>query len=189
MSIAEETVSLFLRCRTMPGLCWPLSGWRDIALRNRKDVPHKVYEPLARRVARHSWECHFFVRHRPLPWRGFASRRRNRVLAGQFLVCQPTTEDGAHSLNKTLGIATLALVISARLLVEVAEQRKRLHAHIGALETPLQERPEILDAISMYVAFNVPLGMVHELMNVVFLKPGVGRQFISEYFGTRRDVG
>jgi hypothetical protein len=56
------------------------------------------------------------LRHRPLPWRGFVSRRRNCVFASQFFVSQPPSEHGASGLNKAIRITTFALISTETLV-------------------------------------------------------------------------
>lgn len=118
----------------------------NFAFRNREHVPDKIYKPLARRVARHSRERHFLVRH-PLPCRGLASRRSGGFFAGQFLVGQPSSERGSQRFDEPIRVVAFALIISKRLFIEVAEQVKRLDTDIGAFDAALQERPEVLDPV------------------------------------------
>ena len=61
-------------------------------------------------------------------------------------------------------------------------------ADVGSFQAALQKGPEILDPVGVHVAANVLFGVVHELVNVIFLEASVGRQFIGEDFGTRLDV-
>jgi hypothetical protein len=66
---------------------------------------------------------------------------------------------------------------------------KWFNADVGPLQTALQQTPEVLHAVSVYIAFHVPFGMVHELVNIIFLKAGVGRQFVGEYLRPRFNIG
>src|ERR1700677_543873 len=36
----------------------------------------------------------------------------------------------------------------------------------------------------MDITFDVPLSMVHELMDVICIEAGIGREFVGEYFAT-----
>jgi hypothetical protein len=54
----------------------------------------------------------------------------------------------------------MRFVEPAALLIKVTEQMERFDAHVGALDRPLQERPEVLAAVGMHVPVNVALGMV-----------------------------
>src|ERR1700687_5013563 len=40
----------------------------------------------------------------------------------------------------------------------------------------------------MYISAHVLFGVIHELMDVLFVEAGIGRQFISEQFRTARDI-
>src|SRR6266852_7928525 len=107
------------------------------SLWNREDMPHEIHKLLARRVSRYFRKLHLFLRHRPLPWRGFASRRGDCFFAGQFLVCQPPSEHRTRGLNEAVRVATFALIVPKRLFVKVAEQMKGLNAHVSTFQSAL----------------------------------------------------
>jgi len=153
-------------------------------------MTHKIHKSLARRVARHFRELHFFLRHSPLPWRGLESRRRNCILPGQFVVGQPPSEYRACGFGEPASIAIfmLALVISKRLLIQVTEQMERLDTDVSAFDAALEQRPKILDSVGVDVALHVSFGMVHELVDVILSESGVRRQFIGEQFRAACDV-
>jgi hypothetical protein len=111
-------------------------------------------------------------------------------LPGQLLIGQASASDRRKNFREatTVAIVMLALVISERLLIEIAEQMERLDADVGSFQAALQQRPEILDAIRVNIAANVLFGMIHKLMNVILVESGIRRQFISEYFGPRFNV-
>lgn len=58
---------------------------------------------------------------------------------------------------------------------------KRLDAHIRAFQRSLEQRPEILDSIRMYIAVYVFFRVVDHLMNVVLFKAVVSDPRIAEY--------
>jgi hypothetical protein len=107
----------------------------------------------------------------------------------QLLIGQASASHSRKNFRNSASVpvSVLALVITECLFVKVAEQVERLDADIGAFQPALQQRPEVFDTVRMYVAANVFLGVVDELVNVVFFKTGIGRQFVSEHFGTRFD--
>jgi len=146
---------------------------------------HKL---LSWRIARHGRKLHFRFRHFPLPWRGFASRRRDGVFAGEFLVCQPPPECGAGDFDKAVSIVTLALVIAERLLIKIAEQMEGLDTDVGSFETALQQRPEILDSVCVNASVNIGLGMIHELMNIIRIESSIRREFIGKHLRACFDV-
>jgi hypothetical protein len=108
----------------------------------------------------------------------------------QLLIGQATASDAGQDFREaaTITLAMLALVVSKGLLVQVAEQMEGFDTDVGSLQSPLQQRPEVLNAISMYVTFNILFGMIDELVNIIFLKAGIGCQFVSEHFGTRFNI-
>jgi hypothetical protein len=73
-------------------------------------VAREIHELFARRVARYGRKLHFRFGHWPLPSRGLASRRRDRVFAGQFLVGQASPECRTCGFDETHPIAGLALL-------------------------------------------------------------------------------
>src|SRR5216683_463621 len=111
-------------------------------------MTRQIQELLFGRFPWNLRECHFRFRH-PLPCRGFALYFRSGVFAGQFLVGQSLTECRASGLDEACRVRALALIVAESLLIQIAEQMKRLDAHVGPLQTTLQERPEILDPVRM----------------------------------------
>jgi deoxycytidine triphosphate deaminase len=109
---------------------------------------------------------------------------------GQLLVGQASASGARHDFREAASVSTamLAFVIAERLLVQVSEQVKRLDRNVSAFQATLKQGPEVLNPIGMYVAFNVLFGVIHKLMNIVFLKAGVRRQFVGEHFGTRFNI-
>jgi hypothetical protein len=71
------------------------------------------------------------------------------------------------------------VVETERLLVQVAEQVKRFDAHVGAVEAPLQQRPEVLAAVRVDRAVRVGFGLVDHFVCVVGSQSRVGRERIG----------
>jgi hypothetical protein len=46
----------------------------------------------------------------------------------------------------------------------------------------------MFDAICMYVAFDVLLGMIYKLVYVLFVAAGIRRQFVCEYLRVALDM-
>ena len=63
-----------------------------------------------------------------------------------------------------------------------------LNAHIRALNGSLQETPEVLYAVRVYVAVNILLSVVNDLVGVLRIKPVVGQQFVCHDFGAAPNV-
>lgn len=62
---------------------------------------------------------------------------------------QTATDDvGRSGFKPGLVILVLAVVVAERLLIEVAKQMERFDTHIGSAQAALQQRPEVLKAIS-----------------------------------------
>src|SRR3990167_1721729 len=90
----------------------------------------------------------------PRPWRLVSRRRR---LADEGLVRQSPPDDGAQRFHEAPAVAfrVAAFVEPERLLVQIPEEMKRLHADVGALDRPLHERPEVFKAVRMDAALHV----------------------------------
>src|SRR5439155_2093351 len=69
------------------------------------------------------------------------------------------------------------------------EQMKRFDAHVGALDGPLEERPEILAPVRVDLAVDVGFRMVDHVVGVVAMQTGVGLQGIAVHGRARFDVG
>src|ERR1044072_3590636 len=90
-----------------------------------------------------------------------------RGLARQFFAGQALACDGLDHAQEPVGVVALALVEAERLLVKVAEQVKRLHRNIRALNRTLEKRPKVFDAVRVNVAAHVLFRVVGELVNVI----------------------
>src|SRR5207247_3799736 len=73
----------------------------------------------------------------------------------------------------------LPIVESERLLINIAEQMKRLYGNISSTKATLQQRPEILYALHVNLSVNVLLKVVHELMIVFRFEIVVASKLIS----------
>ena len=61
----------------------------------------------------------------------------------------------------------MTFVVAESLFVKVSEETKRLDTYIRAFNGALQETPEVLHAVRVYVSFNVRLGMIDYVVSVV----------------------
>jgi len=98
-----------------------------------------------------------FGARRPLPCLALP-----RSEAGQFSVGKPLAHDASGSAQEPNAVSHLAVVEPESLLVDVAEQVERLDAHVGAAQGPLEEAPEVLDAVGVDVLADVLLGGVRD---------------------------
>jgi hypothetical protein len=48
---------------------------------------------------------------------------------------------------------------------------ERFDGHVGALQGPLQQRPEIFDGVGVDLSIHVPLSMVDNAMDEIALRP------------------
>src|SRR6266851_865415 len=147
LSIEWPSVSL---CRALSYAAVLMFALR---LSNQKNMPREIHKLLAWRVPRYLGEFHFRFRHWPLPWRGLASRRRDGVFAGQFLVGQTLAERRTSGLDKAHAVAGLAFIVTERLLVQITEQhvsKKYLPLYLAEFQFRFnnRENPDIFgDAI------------------------------------------
>ncbi len=103
---------------------------------------------------------HFLRPGRRLPSR--RSRRGRQARVGQALA-----EDRAQRLHESAAVGAAPLVEAVCLLVKIAEQVKGLDRDVGALDRALQERPEVLHAVRVDLAFDVLLGVVDDLVGII----------------------
>lgn len=112
------------------------------------------------------------------------------VFSGKFSIGQPFARDISGQLRKPDGIVDwlFAVVVTEDLLIEVTEQMKRLHAHIGSIDAAFQEAPEVLDTIGMDASVDVGLGVVDHHVDIHRIKPLVGTKGIVVYGGSGFDM-
>src|SRR5260370_4749336 len=72
------------------------------------------------------------------------------------------------------------VVVPEHLFVQIAEQVKGFHAHIGSLESALEKTPEVFEPVGMDASVNVSLSVVNGRMNVVpMLQTLIGHERIG----------
>src|SRR5437868_4002970 len=76
-------------------------------------------------------------------------------------------------------IQVLAVVEAKHLLVKVTEQMKRLHANIGSRNPAFQQRPEILQRVSVYAAIYILRSVIYNLVSVISRQTLVGLEGIG----------
>jgi len=108
-----------------------------------------------------------------------------QILAGKFLVGDPTSHNLFHDGGKTLRVSGLPVVIAESLFVKVAKQVERFNANVGAVQAPLQETPEVLHGVRVDVPVHILDGVVNHGVLVAITQAIVGKQFIAEDCGTR----
>lgn len=106
----------------------------------------------------------------------------------QCFVGEALADHAPRDLHEPLPIVADALIETERLLVDIPEQMERLDADVRPVDGPLQQAPEVLQAVGVDLAPDVGLGMVDGLMEVVRLQSFVGLQRISVDARTRLDM-
>jgi len=114
-------------------------------------MANKVDKSLPWSVPWHFGEFHFCFRH-PLPCRGLESHWRTGIFAGQFFVGEPPSKCRARSFDEATAIVVLSFIVSESLFIKVAEEMEGLDAYVGSFDSPLEQRPEILNSICVYAA-------------------------------------
>src|SRR5947208_4071155 len=89
-----------------------------------------------------------------------------------------------HSHLKTVAVANEmvflgTIVIPKYLLVQIAEQMERLDVYVGALQSALEQTPEVFEPVRVHLPINVPLGMVNRLVDEVWPQSLIGHERIG----------
>ena len=109
--------------------------------------------------------------------------------SGQLGVGEVLADDGFGDFNKAAPVVLAASVEPERLLVEVAEDMERLNGHVGPVNGPLHQGPEVLNPVRVDAAPHVLHGVVNDVMQVVGLEPVVTPVPVGVEAGPRLDVG
>src|SRR6266850_487641 len=116
------------------------------------------------------------------------------AFASQLLVSDSTVCDMTHSHLKAVAVSNEALfggavVVAEHLFVYIAEQMEPLHPNVPALQIALQKAPEILKAIGVNLAANVPFRMVNRLVGeVLVIQSLIGQERVGVDGATCFDV-
>lgn len=65
---------------------------------------------------------------------------------------------------------------------------KRLNTNVSAFNRPLQETPEILHAVRVYVTVDVLLSMIDYFMRVIAVQSFIGKQLIGYNFSALANI-
>lgn len=99
-----------------------------------------------------------------------------------------------HSHLKTVPIANEmvflgAIVVAKHLLIQVAEQVKRLDTDVGSFQSALDQTPEVFQTVGMNLPVNVLFGVVNDLvLEALLLESHVGHECIGVDRAARLDV-
>ena len=114
------------------------------------------------------------------PRHGLVDRFCCFYLASEFRVGHALANDLPNGDIKSFRIGHLASIEAARLLVDVSEQVKRFHAHIGSVQAALQKAPEVFHPIGVNFTVRVFDSVIDDRVLVVRFQPIIGKQFIGE---------
>src|SRR5581483_11615746 len=65
---------------------------------------------------------------------------------------------------------------------------KRLHAHIGAMQSALQTRPKVLNSVGVYAAIYILVGMINDLVLIRIMEACISAKFVGVENGSHLDV-
>ena len=108
----------------------------------------------------------------------------------QFLVGKSLAESLRHTkIQPTLVANLFAIVVAEYLLSNVLVQMNRIDRDVGSSQATLQQAPEVLNTIGVYVCPYIPFNVVDNIMVVgVSSNEGIGRVLICDDVSTSRDV-
>lgn len=69
------------------------------------------------------------------------------ALSGKLIPSQPLPEDARQRDQEPAKVVFLAFVEAESLFIQIPEKMKRLDAHVGALDHPLEKTPEVLQSV------------------------------------------
>ena len=83
-----------------------------------------------------------------------------------------------------------AEVVPEHLFVEITEKMEWFDAHVGSLESALEETPKVFESVGVDLSVNVAFGVVHDFVHESFFaQPLVGHERIGVDRASRLDVG
>ncbi len=80
------------------------------------------------------------------------------------------------------------MIEAGNLFVQIPKEMERLGADIGALESPLEETPEVFESIGMNLPVNVAFGMVNDLVDKILVQSLIGEKRIRVNRTASRNV-
>src|ERR1035437_1193333 len=110
-----------------------------------------------------------------------------QVLAGKFPVGHPASDNLFHDCGESFRVRKVPSVVAESLFIDIAEQVERLNADVRAMQTALQETPEILHGVGVDVPIHVFDGVVDDGVLIIAFKTIIGFQFIAKDGSARFD--
>jgi hypothetical protein len=115
--------------------------------------------------------------------------------SSQFGIGKPPSDHLRHCQREPICVRKrivlrCAIVEPERLLVYACVKVKLFDGNVGSAQGPLQQAPEVLDAVSVDVAPHVLFDMVHGVVNKLVLgKAGIASLLVCVYSGLLCDAG
>src|SRR6185437_15512686 len=115
---------------------------------------------------------------------------RSLTPARQFRIGEPFSGDLTHRQREAVSVVEgivfrSAIVVPKHLLRHIAVKVERLYCNVGSAKAALQERPEVLDALSVNLAAHVLFDMVNSGVDIVLcLESVVSRMTVCVDRGT-----
>jgi hypothetical protein len=105
--------------------------------------------------------------------------------ADQFGVGKAFADNLRDSHGEPIGVVhVLPIIKSERLFIQIPKQVVRLYAHIGSVDSTLEQCPKILAGISVYLPVHVGYSVVDYLVGKLTVQPLVGLQRVAVQRGT-----
>src|SRR6266571_4302554 len=84
-----------------------------------------------------------------------------------------------HRFHKTVPVVHVhAVVVTKRLLIQVAEQVKRLNANVGAADSALEQAPEVFQTVCVNPAIYILSRVIYDLVREISTQAVIGKQRI-----------
>jgi hypothetical protein len=103
-------------------------------------------------------------------------------LASQLSIRQSASDDLFHNAGEPLRVRHGAIIVAKRLFVQITEEMERFDAHVGPINSTLQEAPEVFHPVRVNVPVNILLRVIDDLVRVLAVERIVGEKFIGDDF-------
>ena|SRR5438132_7548519 len=90
--------------------------------------------------------------------------RRRKATPNQVSIGNALAYNRSEHIHKATAVISAPIVESVHLFVNIAEQVKGVNADVGAFNRPLEQAPEILQAVRVDLTAHVLPGVVDHLM-------------------------
>ena len=105
------------------------------------------------------------------------------VNRAQHAIGDSSADNASHDGVEPASIVQLAFVKSPALFVKVAVKVERRDVYVGSTDHPLDERPEVFEAVGVNAAHDVLDGVIDESVNVPLRDVGVARAAVGADHG------